>query len=196
MTLDEMVQEVYARTNRPDLSDVTLSAVRSATIKAHQTDYYSKDIWETGIDFGTASYRQSWDYMTSFSNFRAFKYLRLAEDANDDTGPFMDIITAEETLDSYGQNRTNVAYVAGRVIEIRASCAFQYMLTGCYVFPLVTQVNFASWIADMHPYAIINEACRVVFKMIGYDEQSAQYNALVGEEYAILKITGLADVGS
>lgn len=196
MNFTEMVDQVFEITSRPDLAAETKSAVRAATLKAHQSDFYSKDIWETGIQFTYPAYRQSLDYMNLYSNFRAFKYIRYAEDSSDDTGFFFDIITPEETLDSYGCNRNNIAYVAGRVLEMRSNIEFQYALMGCYVFPLVYKDDYNSWITQMHPYAIINEAARVIFKMIGYDEQSAQYNSLVAEEYAVLKITGLADVGS
>lgn len=195
MTFDEMVQEVFDLTNRPDLIAETKASVRAATLKAHQSDFFSKDIWESGIEFGTSSFRQSWDYMNTWSNFRSFKYIKIVDDKNDDLGQPIEIVTPEETLDTYNRNRTNIAYIAGRVIEIRASVSFQNALVGAYVFPVVTGDDFESWITQMHPYAIIREAARVIFKTIGYDEQSAQYNGLVAEEYQLLKMTGLSDVG-
>jgi hypothetical protein len=47
----------------------------------------------------------------------------------------------------------------------------------------------------MYPYAIIYEACRVLFKTIGYDEQSSAYTSLVAEAYEQLKTSALTDVG-
>ena len=205
MTFDELVEEVFDLTNRPDLVAETESAVRAATIKAHQSDFFSKDIFETGIEFDVKSFRQSLDIISFVTNFRALKYLRRVDpsqdttdgiDATSATGAFFDIITIEETLDSYGVNRTDIAYIAGRTIEIRASVAFDKALLGGYALPVVTPVDkYSSWIAEMHPFAIIREAARVIFKTIGFDEQSAAYNALVVEEYILLKMTGLSDVG-
>lgn len=195
MTFDELVAEVYLITNRPDLVAQTASAVKAATLKAHTTDYYSKDIYETGIEFTSSSYTQSLDYVTLISNFRTLKYLRRVTDDTDEKGIFLSILTPEETIDSYGNNKTDVAYVAGRVLEIRSAVAFKYALLGAYVLPIVRTGAYSSWVAEQHPYAIIYEACRVMFKSIGYDEQSATFGRLVLEEYQLLRASGLTDVG-
>ena len=195
MTFDELVAEVYLITNRPDLVAETKSAVKSATLKAHKTDFYSKDIFETGVEFETAEFRQSLDYISLLSNFRALKYFRRVEDENDDVGMFLDIITPEEILDSYGINRSDIAYVAGRVLEIRSSVTFSKALLGCYVLPIVREGAYLSWVAEQAPYAIIYEASRVIFKAIGYDEQSATFSGLLAEEYILLKQSAISDVG-
>jgi hypothetical protein len=195
MTLNELIAEVYVLTNRPDLVAETASAIKAATLKAHKTDFYSKDIYETGISFTESSYKQSLDYITLISNFRALKYLRKADNLTDDSGIFFTVLTPEETIDSYGINRTDVAYVAGRVLEVRSSTEFQYGYLGCYVLPIITAAGYSSWVADLSPFAIIYEACRVVFKSIGYDEQSNTFTRLVAEEYELLRMSGLADVG-
>lgn len=195
MTFDELVAEVYLLTNRPDLVAETVSAVKAATLKAHQSDFYSKDIYETGVEFTTAGYKQSLDYITLISNFRSLKYMRRVTDETDDVGKFITILLPEETIDSYGVNKTDIAYVAGRVIEIRSSVSFSKMLLGCYVLPIVRTGAYLSWVAEQHPFAIIREAARVIFKTIGFDEQAATYERLVAEEYVLLRISALSDVG-
>lgn len=195
-TFNDLLTLVYELTNRPDLSGITTSAIRAATLKAHQTDFYSKDIYETGVEFDTSDYRQSLDYYNLISNFRALSYFKRVEGATDDVGKFIEIVTPAEVLDSYGHNRTDIAYVAGRVLEVRSSVSFKYALMGAYVFPIViADDSFSSWIAELYPFAIVYEAARVVFKAIGYDEQSAQMNSLVAEQYALLKASALTDVG-
>jgi hypothetical protein len=195
MTLAELVQEVYNLTNRPDLVSQTASAIKAATLKVHATDFYSKDIYETGIQFEEAKYVQAVDAYELLSNFRAIKYIRIAENATDDTGNFIDVLNPEETIDAYGRNRTNVCYLAGRIINIRTSVPLKYALVGCYVRPIITEANYASWVAQMHPYAIVYEAARSIFKLVGYDEESAAYDKLVAEEYRALRISNLTDVG-
>jgi hypothetical protein len=196
MTFAELLAEVYELTGRPDKEALSKSAIKAATLKAHQTDYYSKDIYETGVQFTTSEYRQSLDYITFISNFRTLKYLRRVDSATDDNGVFFEIVTPDAVLDEYNDARADIAYVAGRVLEIRSSVSFSTALLGAYVLPIVTEGGYSSWIADMHPYAIIYEACRVIFKTIGFDEQSATYNQLVAEEYNLLKLSGLTDLGS
>jgi len=201
MNFSQLVDEVYIITGRLDRAAETESAVRAATLKAHNSDFFSRDIYETSVDFTENNYRQSIDLYTLINNFRAMKYLRPynaadVADGSDITGPFIDVITPEEVLDSYGRNRSNIAYVAGRMLEVRAACAFDTAMMGCYVYPIITPSNeYSSWIANLQPWAIINEAARVIFKMIGKAEESNSYAQLVAEEYALLKITGLSDVG-
>lgn len=195
MTLNEIIQEVYNLTNRPDLVAETKSAVKAATIKAHASDFYSKDIFETGVQFDAATMRQSWDYPSTIPNFRNLNYIRIVADEYDTVGIELEVVAVSELYDAWGVQRSNIAYVAGRVLEIRAAAAFDKMLVGCYVTPVVTDAAYISWVAELQPYAIIHEACRVIFKTIGYDEQSAAYNQLVAEEYNMLRMLGLADVG-
>lgn len=195
MTFDELVDDVITLTNRPDLVARTDSAVRAATLKAHHLDFFSKDLFETGVNFEELNFKHSFDYTGLVSNFRAFKYLRKASDACDDTGIFFDIITPDELLDSYGSNRTDIAYVAGRALEIRSSNEFQFALLSCYVHPVITKSGYCSWIALQYPYAIIYEAVRTLFKGIGYDEQAVEYSRLTGEEFELLKLSNIQDVG-
>jgi hypothetical protein len=195
VTFDQLTTEVHQLTGRPDLVAQTKSAVKAATLKAHQSDYYSKDIYETGVQFEEATHRQCLDFYSLVSNFRALKYIRRVESETDEEGIFFDIITPGEVLDSYGCTRSDIAYVAGRSLEIRSSVTFSKALMGAYVLPVVTEGNYSSWVADLHPFAIIYEAARVLFKTIGFDEQASTFNALVSEEYTTLKMTGLADVG-
>lgn len=196
MTFDELVQEVYLITNRPDLVSNTESAVKAATLKAHKTDFYAKDIYETGVQFDTSDYRQALDYINLITNWRALKYIRRVEDETDDSGTFFDVITPEEILDAYGTNRNDIAYVAGRVLELRAAVKFQYALLGAYVLPIVTpKESYSSWVAEQYPYFIIYEAARVIFRQIGQLEESNAQAGLVAEELQLLKQSALADVG-
>ena len=195
MTLAEIITEVYNLTKRPDLVSETMSAIKAATLKAHHSDFYSKDIYELPVTFDEADYIQSLDYISLISNWRALKYMRKYDEVGAMAGAFIEIITPEEVLDSYNVTRKDIAYVAGRAIEIRSSTEFSKLLVGCYVSPIVTEADFSSWVAALYPYAIVFEAARVVFKTIGYDEQSASFEKLTAEQYAELKINAIADIG-
>jgi len=192
-TLTSLVNDVYTLTNRPDLVGETVLAVRNATLKAHNTDYYYKDLFETGIQFDFAQAQQTFEYKDLIPRWRALKYLR--KYFNDSPADFLTIITPDQILDSYSVNRENVCYVAGTELQIRSNCDIQYLLLGCYIYPDVTVDNYDSWIADEQPAAIIYDAAATVFKTIGYDEQNAVYTNLVQAEYAQLRITNIQAVG-
>jgi hypothetical protein len=195
MTFDELIAEVYTLTNRPDLTAMTSSAVKAATLKAHQSDFYSKDIFETGVEFDTADFRQSLDYISLISNFRSFKYLKRVDSATDDVGAFIKIVAPEEVLDSYNQNRSDIAYVAGRVLEIRSAVSFSKALLGCYVRPIIREGAYNSWVAEQFPFVIVYEAARVIMKVIGQAEDSNGMAQLLAEEFILFKMSALSDVG-
>lgn len=196
MTLNEIIEEVYVLTNRRDLVALTLSAIKAATLKAHGTDFYSKDIFEVAVTFDTAEFKHSLDYTGLISTFRAIKYLRIVDKLTDEEGKFVAILTPEELIDSYNVPKKDVAYVAGRFLEIRSSTEFNAALFGCYTFPIVTVEGYSSWVAQFFPWAIIYEAATVVFGRIGNKEEAAAMRAQRNEEYSLLKLSALQDVGS
>ena len=196
MTFAELLIEVYNITDRPDLIDLTKSAVKAATLKAHQTDFYSKDIFEQSYIFAAPDYTQSLDIITEIPNYRALKYLRLVDESTDEAAKLITVLTPDEILDEWGRERTNVAYVAGRIIQIKASVEFTKILLGAYVSPVVTpEASYSSWVADLYPYAIVHEAARVIFASIAMDAEKNSQKELVAEQYAELKINAITDIG-
>lgn len=195
MTLAELIAEVYTITNRPDLVAQTLTAVRSATLKIHQSDYYYRDLVETGISWPTAEYLQQVEYYTLIPRWRALKYIRRTDSTGTEQGTIFTTIPPENVLDEYKLNRVNVCYVAGEVIQIRSSPQLQYALLGAYVNPDITAAGYASWVALFHPYAIVFEAASIVFKMIGDTDQFAAYTMLAREQLAQVQLSNVQAIG-
>lgn len=192
MTLAELTQEVYNITNRPDLVNETSSAIREATLKGHQSDYYFKDIFEVGLAFGSSAYVQNLDYRAIIPTWRSLKYLRKFDNVNQiPKYPDLDIVLPENVFDSYQQVRTNVVYGAGAYLQINSSTMEQYYLLGCYVNPNITQAGYSSWIALDHPWYIINGAAAKVFKAIGKDDEAAIYRQEMSDQLAELKTANI-----
>lgn len=191
MTLTELQTEVYAITNRPDLADRTLSAIRAATLKLHQADYFYKDLKESGISFPAEDYLQQFDYRTLFPQWRALSYLRWTDANYYQQGDLFDIITPQSIVDDYKVNRTNVVYVAGEVVQLRSQQPIQYAILGCYLNPVITSTGYSSWIAIDHPFAIIYNAAAQVFKAIGKDQEWQAWTLLAQEQLQELKISNI-----
>ncbi len=184
-SLNSLMTDVFTITNRPDLIAETKLAVKQATLKMHHVDYFPKDLHETGLSWNPADFVQSLAYKTLIPRWRTFKYLRKYADSR--ATDFFQLLTVEETLDRYAANKENVCYIAGDQLEIRSSTQDAYMLLGCYLHPDLTDDGYSSWIADEHPYAIINDAAASVFKMIGFDEQAAYLKQNVVEQIQLLR---------
>lgn len=195
-TFSELLADVYTLTNRPDLVNETKVAVKSATLKAHQIDFFYKDLFETGIQWSPVAYVQSLDYRTLVPRWRALKYLRKYDASGSGLpGAFLTILTPEQVLDSYSLAKEDVCYGAGEMIEIKSSTEDEYMLLGCYINPDITELSYSSWVALDHPYAIVFDAVATVFKTIGFDEQSAEYRRMVAEQYMLIRESNILAVG-
>lgn len=189
-TFTELLADVYTLTNRPDLVNETKLAVKAATLKAHQSDYYYKDLLETGVSFSSAAYVQGLEYRTILPRFRSLKYIRKT-DVNGTPGKILDPIAPALVLDVYGIAREDVYYAAGELIQIKSSTELQYILLGCYLNPDVAESTYSSWVALDHPYYIVYEAAITIFKAIGQDEQAAVYKKLCDEQLSMLKSSNI-----
>lgn len=193
-----ILADVITLTNRPDLVGETTLAVKAATIKAHQSDDYIKDFQEYSVQFSAADYFQSLDYKVLIALWRKPRYIRKYINTGPTAGPgdFLTYLEPEKVIDTYGDSRTDIYYVAGANIQIRSSDLLQFILVGIYTNPDITSTGFNSWIADDHPFAIIYEAAALVFKTIGYDEQAAIFRVLVAEQLQLLKQHAITGTGS
>ena len=194
MQLSELVSEVYVQTNRPDLVEKTSSAIRAATLLAHHSDFYKKDILETGISFDTAAYKQSLD-TDVVPRYRKLKWIRKYDNVSELPGEFLTVIDVPEILDDYGIERENIAYEAGQNIQISSNTELQYMLMGVYVSPDVTSLNYNSWVADNFPYLIIHDAAAKVFQSIGNLEQAKAQKVDRNEQFQLFTSSAVALVG-
>lgn len=191
MTLSELIQEVYTLTGRPDLVNETAAAIRAATLKAHQSDYYYKDIFESGIAFSTAAFVQNLDYRALIANWKSLKYLRKYDITSGVPGKELTIVLPENIFDEYSIQKDDICYGAGAFIQINSSTQEQYYLMGCYLNPIITPAGYSSWVALDHPYYIIFDAAATVFKTIGKDDEATTYRALVMEQLAELKTANI-----
>lgn len=212
MNFAELLAAVYILTVRPDLVGETTLAIQQATLQLHRQDFYSKDIYESGISFPTLDFYQTINYRQLVPNWRALKYLRKWQTAQSVSewpiwdfpltplpapGNEIKIIEIEKVLDAYKLERYDVAYLAGEVIQIKSATKEQYYLLGCYVNPIVTpDVNYNSWIALDHPYAIVYKAASIVAGIIGNDSLQKYFDIQSQIEAAEITINNLNLVGS
>lgn len=189
MTLDELKSEVYLLTARPDLEDETLQAIRAATLKMHQREFWRRDLKETGVQFETAAYLQSFDLYAFIPKFRSLAYVRKY------LGKLFEIIEPTQLFNIFGNERTDVVYLAGNILQMRSSEPFTYFLLGYYAYPDVTVEGWNSWIAEEFPYTIIYEAAATVTVSIGYNERASSFATKAREEFLVMQRTAIIAEG-
>jgi len=203
MTLTELTQQVYTITNRPDRIAETLSAIQSATLKMHQSDFYWKDIFEAGYNAGSnaIAYEHDIDYRSIIPLFRAWKYIRkwspdlTGQNPLGCPGKLLTLVEPMNVFDDYHAQKTDVYYGAGQYVHVKSSTLDQYYILGCYINPNITSSLYSSWIAIDHPFAIIYEAAAMVFKAVGKDEEATTYRTLNADQIGILKQNNVTALG-
>lgn len=199
MTLTELRTAVYGITNRPDLVSNTFVAIQHATLQAHQSDYYYRDLFESGLQFSSSAFLQQFEYGTLVPRWRSLKYLRkfdaTATPAPGVPGKFFDILTPDNILDGYSIHREDVCYIAGSLIQIRSSTEIEHALFGCYLNPDITENGYNSWIAVQHPFAIVFEAAALVFKGIGKMDEMSAHRAMAAVQYQLLQNSNILAEG-
>lgn len=201
MTFDELVQETLVIVKRPDLLGQIERAVRAAVLKIHSKDFFYRDLVETGIQFTSPAPKIHFEPKLIYPRFRKPKYVRNWHYDETDlisyghAGIFLDAVAPGNLIDYFGFDKTNVFYMAGNLLQLRSHSDISHILFGFFQYPDTTDAGFSSWIADEQPEAIYREAARAVFKGIGFDEQSAEQNALAAEQYQILTINNIPDNG-
>ena len=107
------------------------------------------------------------------------------------SGQFFDVVQPGHVTDDYAQNRTNICYVAGAVVQIRSNTPIQYALLGCYLNPDITLAGFSSWVALDHPFAIIYQAAAQIFKSTGKDTEWQAWTMQSQEQLAEVRISNI-----
>ena len=203
-TFNQLCSMVYTETNRPDLIAETAQAVFEATLTAHCSDFYVRDITSVQTTFDVADYIQTLDistipYFRAINSFRKAVpgptlYQPMSGSISDPlvgdpvTGSysyplneyvFLEELSPDDLLDDYGYEKVDVFYQAGTIINIKSSSPiingqFQY-----YSFPEVDIANsgagYSSWIANNYPFLIVYGAAASVFAKIGQDVSSKLY---------------------
>lgn len=196
MTFAEILAEVLGITKRPDLQDRAISAIKAATLKLHQADFFYKDLVEVPVQFEKAQFLQNFLPTDVIPQFRKAKYIRFWQgDVDGQPGPFLTPIQIENSNDLYGYIKTDVFYMAGQLLQIRTCEPCYRILFGAYKHPVITPADqYNSWIAVEYPYAIIYEAVRTIFRSIGFSEQANEYAGLAGEVLAEIKLACIDDI--
>lgn len=194
-TLAQLTADVYSLTNRPDMVAETNLAIRSATLTLHQREFYFRDLHETGIQFSSPNYIQSFEPKVILPFFRSIKYLRKYDSVGQTAGTVLTGITPDQVFDDYVIDYVNVYYSAGAEIQVKMDTQEQFMLFGCYLNPNVTLDGYSSWIADDYPFAVVYMAAAQVFKTLGADNQANQYSALAANQLTILDTNNIVDTG-
>lgn len=209
----DILNDVYTITNRSDLVAESKLAVKQATIDAHRSEFYPKDLVD-GLQIAITPASAIWQLSipANFARWRAFAYLRPYSVVSGTLSKIIigrnQFLSPDAILDEYLEEKLNVAYVAGTNLNMRLEGAYDGMLCAYYSNPIIDETTYDSWVATDHPGVIQIDAGRRVLAMIGYEEAAARLTQLMfgsrdgswqniqGGEAAVFKTAALEGVAS
>lgn len=196
MTYAEILAEVGSLTNQLGaMPGEHETMIKAATLRMHHSDFYMRDLAEDTIDLGSEASTFSFAN-TTFARYRALHYLKKYDLANDVVGAELKFLDPKNLLNAYGVEKNNVWYAAGANIVLRSSTNIRYLKAGWYQNPIVSPIaQYASWIAELVPHAIIFDAASLIFQMINQQEQSRKFDNLVVEQVGIVRMHGVTGYG-
>jgi hypothetical protein len=169
MTYDEILSEVYLYTKRPDLVARTRSAVRTATLFAHRTDNYWRDLAD-GILIPVSAAEGNISLQDYLPRFRSLNSIYPVD--GDRRGPDLERRDADDLLDEYRSKRTHWFYGHANGIRYHTALLLPNMRVSYWRDPAVDPDTFDSWIARIYPDVIIHWAASLVMRSVGHREEA------------------------
>lgn len=178
----DTADQVYTLTNRSDLTAETSLAVRQATLGAHHSDKYLRDLFELQVAVTPAAVF-SLDIPTYFPQYRQFKYIRPYDLVTGSFASFfLEFLAPDAIFDEYLIEKVNVAYVAGTNLNMKLQGDYGGFVVGYYKNPILSpDGSYNSWIAQDFAHIIVMEASIRIFTMIGYEEAAGRMRRLLYE---------------
>lgn len=201
-TFSDLVTQVVDITDRGESTAMIQLAIAKATLKAHLADFWLKDMVEVKVPPGEVIGQRIQIFLSDnvFNGFRAIGYINGYDDVTDPGNPTVMQEFVENAPSNirniYGVNKLDVYYLAGDVLTLLAGVVPPKFLIGFWKIPPVQAANYKSWIAEMYPPIIVDEACGEVFGSVGdADEAKRRRDMFVGN-LQFVRINSVLATGS
>lgn len=177
-TFAQMQSLVIAQTRRPEITDVTDAAIKSATLRAHHADFFPRD-----LNIGTLSYTANGSIFYDFSNvssslsrLRSIKSVQSVDSITFAPVEALEYRDSDDIYDSDGNRRGSVYTLIGDTLRIYPVSATGATEVHYYKNPDVASGTYASWIADIYAEELAMWAAAIVFARTGFAEMANQFN--------------------
>jgi hypothetical protein len=177
-TFAQMEALVVGQTRRPEIPDITQVAIRTATLRAHHTEFFPRDVLAGVLTYTPYSSAGSYDFPSvsvSLPRLRSFQLL-LSVDAV--TTASVESLEYRELQDLYTADnvqRTSMYTLIGDTLRVYPQAATGKLFAYYYSNPVTTSDGYSSWIADNYPDELAAWAAGIVFARTGFAEMAADF---------------------
>lgn len=173
-TITDLQSLVVQRTGRPELVALTRTAIRTATLRAHHTDFFPRDGLRQTLEYtvdGSKVYADISDLYTAIPALRAVKTVYCVGGTNNALTEQLEYRTAGDEYDHEGRLRLGI-YVIHGGMRIYPRVQTGKILVVGFAQPVISDAAYSSWIADMYPEEIAAWAAAIVLQRTGAMEQA------------------------
>lgn len=176
-TFVELRELTIELTKRPELVALTESAVRTATLRAHHTDFFRRDLIQATMNYTVVADA----YFYNFPNLTdTLPRLRTMKNIYGVTmeGHQIEQLEYRESDDLYnsdGNYRRYVYTLIGDTLRVYPDLPTGILHAYYFQNPDVSSSNYTSWIANTYPDDLAGWAAAIVMARTGFLEMAKTY---------------------
>ena len=176
-TFAQMQSLVIAQTRRPEITDVTDAAIRSATLRAHHIDFFPRDLSSGVLTYTPSSSSLFYDFSNVTSSLPRLRSVKAAQSVDSITFTPTEVLEYRDSSDLYDADRNRRLHtytLIGDTLRIYPVSATGAVELYYYRNPDISSALYSSWIADAYSDELAMWAAAIVFARTGFAEMANQ----------------------
>lgn len=199
-TMTSMVAKVTELTRRPDIPETIKLAIRTATLRAHRKALFPMDRTRWFFTYTPPSDGAFFvDLTTTLRSpcpqFRIASHA-IGTDSTNNPMEMLEEIGPVALFKSDGTRRQSVFQILGQTLTIYPQLFTGYGQLHYYMNPIVTDVGYASWIADMYEDDLALWATAIVWMRTGRVDEARVLMSGVITDFVNLLLESHATTGA
>lgn len=176
-TFAELESLVVEQTRRPEIPAITKAAIRTATMRAHHTDFFPKDVAVGALTYvpNSATYRDFPDLSSLLTRLRSVKTLQGLESATMAPVEAFEFRDVDDVYDADGNRRPSIYNIIGDTLRVYPQTQTGLLQVIYYQNPAIVEANYSSWIANTYPDELAAWASAIVFARTGFAEMAQEF---------------------
>lgn len=198
-TMTSLVAKVTELTRRPDIQDTIKLAIRTATLRAHRKALFPLDRRAYAFTYtppsnGAIFVDVTAALLTVCPQFRSASHV-IGTDSIGNPSESLEEVPVVSLFKSDGTPRQSVFTLLGQTLTIYPALFTGYGKLHYYMNPIVTDVGYASWIADMYEDDLALWATAIVWMRTGRVDEARVLMSGVITDFVNLLLESHATTG-
>ena len=176
-TFAELEALVVEQTRRPEVTSITQSAIRTATLRAHHVDFFRRDLQIGQLPYtpSNVSFYDFSNIYSSLTRLRSFQKLEGVDATTATPVEELEYRDIDDLYDSDNVRRLSIYNMIGSTLRIYPQMPTGVLNLYYYANPITSSVGYSSWIANDFPDELAMWAAAIVFARTGFAEMAKEF---------------------